>query len=102
MFDYLKYKGKLLKCLNHILIFIFLLTCNSLNVGGIGTVGNVNVVLDDNDGGNDPSFGPYITPPNSDPLTILGEYGGNFDGLGVGSEAWLTSISLTSLRCVLA
>ena len=81
--------------------FIFLLTCNSLNVGGIGTVGNVKVVLDDNDGGNDPSFGPYITPPNSDPVTILGEYGGNFDGLGVGSEAWLTSISLTSLRCVL-
>ena len=49
------------------------LTCNSLKVGVIGTVGNDSVELEDVDGGNDPSFGPYITPPSSDPLKIFGE-----------------------------
>ena len=75
-----------------------LATCISLNVVVIGTVGNVNEELDA-DGGKEPSFGPYITPPNSDPPSIFGEYGGNLDGWGTGSESCMKSASLV-LRCV--
>ena len=49
------------------------ITCNSLKEGDIGTVGNVSAELEEEDGGKEPSFGPYITPPSSDPLKIFGE-----------------------------
>ena len=45
-------------------------------------------MLDDvAEGGKEANLGPYKTPPSSDPLKILGEYGGNLDG-HEGSGCW--------------